>query len=56
MALHLKKKPKKRLPARTAQALVVPEQANQTWSLDLMSAALSNGRAFRTLNVIDDYR
>jgi putative transposase len=55
MALHLKRKPKKRLPARTAQALVVPERANQTWSLDFMSDALSNGRAFRTLNVIDDY-
>jgi putative transposase len=55
MALHLKRKPKKRLPARTAQTLVVPERANQTWSLDFMSDALSNGRAFRTLNVIDDY-
>jgi putative transposase len=55
MALHLKRKPKKRLPAREAQTLVVPGQANQTWSLDFMSDALSNGRAFRTLNVIDDY-
>lgn len=55
MALHLKRKPKKRLPARAAQTLVVPVQANQTWSLDFMSDALSNGRAFRTLNVIDDF-
>jgi putative transposase len=55
MALHLKRKPKKRLPARVAQTLVVPAQANQTWSLDFMSDALSNGRTFRTLNVIDDY-
>jgi len=55
LALHLKRKPKKRLLARTAQALVVPEQANQTWSLDFMSDSLSNGRTFRTLNVIDDY-
>jgi putative transposase len=55
MALHLKRKPKKRLPARAAQTLVVPRQANQTWSLDFMSDALSNARAFRTLNVIDDY-
>ena len=50
MALHLKRKPKKRLSARTARTLVVPEQMNQTWSLDFMSDALSNGRAFRTLN------
>jgi len=55
LALHLKRKPKKRLPARTAQALVVPVQADQTWSLDFMSDSLSNGRAFRTLNVIDDF-
>jgi len=55
MALHLQRKPKKRLPARTAQTLVVPVQANQTWSLDFMSDSLSNGRTFRTLNVIDDY-
>ena len=55
MALHLKRKPKKRLPARAAQTLAVPEQRNQTWSLDFMSDALSNGRTFRTLNVIDDY-
>ena len=33
----------------------MPEQANQTWSLDFMSDSLSNGRAFRTLNVIDDF-
>lgn len=55
LALHLKRKPKKRLPARTAQMLVVPGQANQTWSLDFMSDSLSNGRPFRTLNVIDDF-
>ena len=55
MALHLQRKPKKRLPARTAQLLVVPGQANQSWSLDFMSDSLSNGRTFRTLNVIDDY-
>jgi putative transposase len=55
LALHLKRKPKKRLPARTAQALEVPGQQNQTWSLDFMSDALSTGRTFRTLNVIDDF-
>ena len=55
LALHLKRKPKKRLPARVAQALVVPVQANRTWPLDFMSDSLSNGRTFRTLNVIDDY-
>lgn len=55
LALHLKRKPKKRLPVRPAQALGVPGQANQTWSLDFMSDSLSTGRAFRTLNILDDY-
>ena len=55
MALHLKRKPKKRLPARPAQTLAVPEPINQTWSLDFMSDSLSNGRAFRTLNILDDF-
>jgi putative transposase len=55
LSLHLKRKPKKRLPARVPQTLVVPKQRNQTWSLDFMSDALSNGRTFRTLNVIDDF-
>jgi len=55
LSLHLKRKPKKRLPARVAQPLAVPEQRNQTWSLDFMSDALSTGRTFRTLNVIDDF-
>jgi putative transposase len=53
--LHLKRKPKKRLPACVPQTLAVPEQRNQTWSLDFMSDALSNGRTFRTLNVIDEF-
>jgi putative transposase len=55
LALHLKRKPKKRLPARVPQTLEMPEQVNQTWSLDFMSDALSNGRTFRTLNILDDF-
>jgi putative transposase len=55
LSLHLKRKPKKRLPARTAHVLAVPTQADQTWSLDFMSDALCDGRTFRTLNVIDDF-
>ncbi|MCI0552233.1 MAG: integrase core domain-containing protein [Anaerolineae bacterium] len=33
----------------------LPGQSNQSWSLDFMSDSLSNGRAFRTLNILDDY-
>lgn len=55
MALNLHRKPKKRLPGRVAQALGAPGQPAQTWSMDFMSDALSDGRTFRTLNVIDDF-
>lgn len=55
LALHLKRKPKKRLPARVPQVLAVPAQPDHTWSLDFMSDALRDGRTFRTLNVIDDF-
>jgi putative transposase len=55
MKLNLRVKPKKRLPARAPKPLVVPSAANISWSLDFMSDSLFNGRAFRTLNVIDDF-
>lgn len=52
--LHLKRKPKKRLPARIAQTLVVLAESNQTWSLDFMSDSLSEGRTFRE-DILDAY-
>lgn len=55
LGLNLRRKPKKRLPSRMAQVLVQPAQANESWSLDFMSDSLSNGRAFRTLNILDDF-
>jgi len=55
LALNIRIKPKKRLPTREARPLFQPEAANISWSLDFMSDSLSNGRAFRTLNIIDDF-
>jgi putative transposase len=55
MNLNLRNKPKKRLPIRESKPLVVPAVANISWSLDFMSDSLTSGRAFRTLNIIDDY-
>jgi len=55
MNLNLRVKPKKRLPTREPKPLVQPEAANISWSLDFMSDSLSSGRAFRTLNIIDDF-
>jgi len=53
--LHLRAKRRKRLPKRLAVPLEQPRRRNQTWSLDFMSDALASGRAFRTLNILDDF-
>jgi putative transposase len=53
--MPLRRKVKKRLPARVKEPLAVPQSFTQTWSIDFMSDALSNGTKFRTFNVIDDY-
>jgi putative transposase len=37
------------------QPLAEPTRANQVWSVDFMTDALSSGRRFRTLNIVDDY-
>jgi putative transposase len=55
MGLNIGIKPKKRLPSRTPVELAQPQQANQSWSIDFMSDSLTDGRAFRTCNIIDDY-
>ena len=37
------------------QALAVPEQMNEVWSMDFMHDQLSDGRSIRLFNVIDDF-
>jgi putative transposase len=39
----------------TRSPMALPEAANQRWSLDFVSDALSSGRRFRVLAVIDDF-
>ena len=39
----------------TRAPMLVPTGPNQRWSLDFVSDALSDGRRFRTLNVVDDF-
>lgn len=53
---RLQVRTKKRKKLKRARApLIVPDAANQRWSMDFVSDQLSNGRRFRVLNVIDDY-
>lgn len=55
MGLNLRRKRKKRLPARIMEPLLQPIQPNITWSMDFMHDTLSNGITLRSLNIIDDY-
>ena len=55
MKLNIRRRHKKRLPARVKQALFVPQGINQVWSVDFMNDSLWDGRKFRLLNIVDDY-
>ncbi len=48
-------KPRKRLKREKPDALAVPDAPNVTWSMDFMADRLGDGRAFRLLNVLDDF-
>lgn len=55
MQLNIRRRAKKRLPARAKQTLFHPEMINEVWSMDFMSDSLWDGRRFRLLNIMDDY-
>jgi putative transposase len=68
LELNLRIKPRKRLKRDKPDALAVPDAPNMTWSMrcragecmhslkgDFMADRLGDGRAFRLLNVLDDF-
>ncbi len=55
LELNLRIKPKKRIVREKPQPLSVPTTINASWSMDFMHDSLSNGRAYRLFNVMDDF-
>jgi putative transposase len=55
LKMNIRRKRKRRLPARVKRPLEQPEEPNQVWSMDFMSDSLWEGYSFRILNVLDDY-
>lgn len=55
LKLNLKRKGKRRLPARILQPLEAVSHINASWSMDFMSDSLLSGRKFRVLNLLDDF-
>ncbi|MEP7257788.1 MAG: IS3 family transposase [Flavitalea sp.] len=53
--LNVRRRMKRRLPARIKEPLLVPEAINRGWSMDFISDSLVDGRKFRMHNIIDDY-
>jgi putative transposase len=54
LELNLRIKPRSLIKRDKPDALAVPTEINQVWSMDFMSDSLKHGRSIRTFNVIND--
>lgn len=54
LGLAVRRKRRHRVAQANRQPRIVPDQADEQWSMDFMSDRLADGRGFRVLNVVDD--
>ena len=54
LGLQVRRKKRRRASQANRQPRPVPSVANEQWSIDFVSDSLADGRAYRTLNVLDD--
>lgn len=55
LGLNIRRRTRKRLPARVKQSLFQPDAINKVWSIDYMTESLWDGRRVRLLNIMDDF-
>jgi putative transposase len=55
LKLNVRRRYRRRLPARIKEPLMQPNAINETWSVDFMNDTLWDGRRYRLLNIVDDF-
>lgn len=53
--LGVRRRKRKRIGKVERQSLTIPTRPNERWSMDFVSDALTDGRRFRSLNIVDDF-
>jgi len=54
-SLQVRKRGGRKRALGTRRPMIIPDAANQRWSLDFVSDALTDGRRFRIFAVVDDH-